>query len=673
MRSKKRISKKVFKELAAKNVKKSAKDYFIYFFTLTFAVCLFYTFNSIKDQFEILGIPDTFNYLAASQGAIAAVSVVSCMIIGFLVSYANRFLMKRRKKEFGVYFTLGMDRRDVGRLLMKETMKIGSAALLSGLLLGIGTSQVLSMITARISGAGLGSYSFIFSFGAAMAAVIFFGLTFAFVHFFNVRELKKMELIDLLYADRKNEEVPESKKRDVLLGILSILLFVSAFLLIFCLSETKFLEALTAGAALAAAGTVLFFISAAGIAADIMKKRKGFYYRKLHIFDVNQLGSRIKTAGISIAVVSILMYLSVSVMGIGMGLGQSAIIKKDKTAPYDISVEYYYFGDSTDDEMNGMSVLEKLEQQGAALPQYLESSADLTMYEQENLTESSLFAICTENTKVRRNFEDPPVLLLGADDYNKVRELLKLEPITLGENEYAFTYNEPDAKDLLSEYAGKQKEPLEIGGKELTLKEGGIYETTLYNSNIFGDIGTLVVPQKTAETGTPYLKVNNGMFKGNANIAYEEATADLNKAKNFIYISQKDINVEIMSDQLTSSYVGIYLGIIFLVTAGAVLALQQLTQSAENEKRYALLSKMGAGEKLMRKSLMTQMKVYFGLPFSLAALNAAFTMAGAYRNIPYLTKGEAFQNIFFAAGLSIVIYAVYFMTTYSGSKRILKL
>lgn len=673
MRSKKRISKKVFKELAAKNVKKSAKDYFIYFFTLTFAVCLFYTFNSIKDQFEILGIPDTFNYLAASQGAIAAVSVVSCMIIGFLVSYANRFLMKRRKKEFGVYFTLGMDRRDVGRLLMKETMKIGSAALLSGLLLGIGTSQVLSMITARISGAGLGSYSFIFSFGAAVAAVIFFGLTFAFVHFFNVRELKKMELIDLLYADRKNEEVPESKKRDVLLGILSILLFVSAFLLIFCLSETKFLEALTAGVALAAAGTVLFFISAAGIAADIMKKRKGFYYRKLHIFDVNQLGSRIKSAGISIAVVSILMYLSVSVMGIGMGLGQSAIIKKDKTAPYDISVEYYYFGDSTDDEMNGMSVLEKLEQQGAALPQYLESSADLTMYEQENLTESSLFAICTENTKVRRNFEDPPVLLLGADDYNKVRELLKLEPITLGENEYAFTYNEPDAKDLLSEYAGKQKEPLEIGGKELTLKEGGIYETTLYNSNIFGDIGTLVVPQKTAETGTPYLKVNNGMFKGNADIAYEEATADLNKAKNFIYISQKDINVEIMSDQLTSSYVGIYLGIIFLVTAGAVLALQQLTQSAENEKRYALLSKMGAGEKLMRKSLMTQMKVYFGLPFSLAALNAAFTMAGAYRNIPYLTKGEAFQNIFFAAGLSIVIYAVYFMTTYSGSKRILKL
>ena len=654
-------------------MKKSAKDYFIYFFTLTFAVCLFYTFNSIKDQFEILGIPDTFNYLAASQGAIAAVSVVSCMIIGFLVSYANRFLMKRRKKEFGVYFTLGMDRRDVGRLLMKETMKIGSAALLSGLLLGIGTSQVLSMITARISGAGLGSYSFIFSFGAAVAAVIFFGLTFAFVHFFNVRELKKMELIDLLYADRKNEEVPESKKRDALLGILSILLFVSAFLLIFCLSETKFLEALTAGAALAAAGTVLFFISAAGIAADIMKKRKGFYYRKLHIFDVNQLGSRIKTAGISIAVVSILMYLSVSVMGIGMGLGQSAIIKKDKTAPYDISVEYYYFGDSTDDEMNGMSVLEKLEQQGAALPQYLESSADLTMYEQENLTESSLFAICTENTKVRRNFEDPPVLLLGADDYNKVRELLKLEPITLGENEYAFTYNEPDAKDLLSEYAGKQKEPLEIGGKELTLKEGGIYETTLYNSNIFGDIGTLVVPQKTAETGTPYLKVNNGMFKGNADIAYEEATADLNKAKNFIYISQKDINVEIMSDQLTSSYVGIYLGIIFLVTAGAVLALQQLTQSAENEKRYALLSKMGAGEKLMRKSLMTQMKVYFGLPFSLAALNAAFTMAGAYRNIPYLTKGEAFQNIFFAAGLSIVIYAVYFMTTYSGSKRILKL
>ena len=184
---KRKMSKKVFRQLARKNVKKSAKDYFIYFFTLTFAVCLFYMFNSIGAQFEAFQIPDTLNYLSAAQGAMVGISVIVCGIIGFLVVYANRFMMKRRKREFGIYSVLGMENKDIRKILMKENILIGSTSLISGIALGILASQALTMITGKIAGIALTGFTFVFSINSLIAAVLFFGVTFFFVHLFNIR------------------------------------------------------------------------------------------------------------------------------------------------------------------------------------------------------------------------------------------------------------------------------------------------------------------------------------------------------------------------------------------------------------------------------------------------------------------------------------------------------
>lgn len=672
---KRRISKKVFRQLASKNVRKSAKDYFIYFFTLTFAVCLFYTFNSIGAQFAAFDIPDTLNYLSAAQGAMAGVSVLVCAIIGFLVVYANRFLMKRRKKEFGIYSILGMERRDISRILMKETVLIGGFSLIAGLVLGVLASQGLTMITSKIAGVGLASYSFIFSPGAMAASVIFFGLIFLFVHIFNVREMKKMKLIDLLYADRKNEEIPEEKKSALLKGILSIMFIIGGYLLIHFLSDRDLFKILGAGSTMIGIGTILLFFSIAGVLIKFLKNRKKFYYKGLNLFVVNQLGSRMKSTGFSVAVVCILMYLSVSIMGIGMGLGQSSMSLIGKTAPYDLSVEYYFDGKGGNDaavEQSGIK--NELEAKNAKLSSYIGESEEINFYVSENLNMQELFGKSAQgNQKMQKLYKTGNVWYVGLDEYNKLRTFQGKDAISLGDDEYAITYNEPEAKAVLVKFEEQGDTTLSIGNSNLNMKEGGIYSATLYNMNVLSDIATIVVPQKVTEGQKPYMRIMDANYEGNASDAYHALLDDMLKVKGFDYSSQKDIQIQIMSDKLMATYIGGYLGITFLVTAGAVLALQQLTQSADNKKRYNLLYKMGAGEKAMKKSLMTQMLFYFGLPFLVAVIHSGFIMAGVYRTIPYLTGADIARNILLASGLAVVLYGIYFITTYSGSKRILKL
>ena len=137
---------------------------------------------------------------------------------------------------------------------------------------------------------------------------------------------------------------------------------------------------------------------------------------------------------------------------------------------------------------------------------------------------------------------------------------------------------------MLKTYERHHKSPVEVGGTPLTMKKGGLYKATLNDRNVLINPGMLIVPQELAEKSEPYMSVLNGMFSGDKKAGYDAYVDDMAKIKEFDYVSQKDVQVEIISNKLISSYIGSYLGITFLVTAGAVLALQQLSQSADNKK-----------------------------------------------------------------------------------------
>ena len=655
-------SKEIFHELALKNVKQNARDYQIYFLTLTLAVALFYTFNSIEAQFLSLGIPDSLSYLSFSSGMMAGVSVLICMIMGFLIVYANRFMLKRRKKEMGIYMTLGMEQKDIGALLWKETCIIGGASLISGLVLGIVLSQGLSLITAKIIGAGLEHFQFVLSMRSVISSILFFGVMFYVVYRRNLREIRKMQLIDLINAHKKNEKSYGGKAGDLLLFIGAVICLAAGYFAISWGTDLNFFRWLLIGIGLIIVGTLLFCISAAGFFVKLCRINKSYYYRRLNLFVVNQLGSRLKNAGLSIGVVSILICLSITSMALGLGIGKYIINGVERMAPYDISIRMHVT--ETEGHPDAFSVEQILEQKGFDLSDFVAESVPFNVYSAKGIT-NTIFGK-TDDSK-----REYPLSILSVNDYNKLLALQGVAPIMLDDGNYAINYNGDEAQEQVMRFVKQSSDALNINGNLLTLSNQPYYDYVYFNKNYLSDL-TLIVPGYVTETLPADWVAVCGTFKNdNTYNTLIETYREL--SFKFEFVTGTDILIEMTSTNLTVTYIGIYLGIIFLIIAGAVLALQQLSQSADNEQRYDLLRRLGTNEKDMKASLWMQLKVYFGLPFVLAAVNSGFIIGGVYTNMAYMAFWTMAQTIIFSAGLVVIIFGLYFMVTYMGSRRILKL
>lgn len=658
---KRTASKKLFHELALKNVKKSSRDYLIYFLTLTFSVALFYTFNSIEAQFRAFGIPDRLNFLSFAAGMMAGISVLVCFIVGFLVVYANRFMLRRRKREMGVYLTLGMEFEDINALLWRETGIIGGVSLAAGLVSGILLSQGLSFATARMIGADITDYHFVLSVKAAVASVLFFCLMFLLVYRINIRELRKMDLLDLLYADKKNEAVSGGKARDILFFALAAVMLVMGYTVIAAPDKKYFTQGLFQGIGFIGAGSILLCLSISSVLVKLYKNRKRYYYSRLHLFAVNQLGSRLKSAGLSIGVVSILICLSLSAMTIGLGAGKTFVSDADAAAPFDVSFE---MREEDAEALAGSSMEQILGQKGLVLTEYLKEFAELRIYSIDGIT-YDIF----DNSDSKK--ESYPVSIVGIDDYNRTLALKGIAPVTLGEQEYALNYNVAENKEKLEEFLRSGRR-LEINGDTLTPAADGLYNRTYYNTNGFADGGTLIIPQRLTEGLQMKRAIGNGSFQ-NAD-SYGKLNAGSLKLPGIImFRTHQDLRIEMMSNILTTTYIGIYLGITFLIVAGAVLALQQLSQAADNGYRYALLRKLGAGEADMHEALLMQLFIYFGIPFVLAVFNSVFIVAGVFADAEELSAWSVIRTGLLTGSLVAAVYGLYFWITCTGSRRILKL
>ena len=169
-------------KLSLKNIQKSIKDYAIYFFTLILGVAVFYVFNAIESQTVLLNVTsNTKNIIKLMTNILSGVSVFVSFVLGFLIIYASRFLVKRRNKEFGVYLTLGMGKRKVSMILFFETILIGIISLAVGLLLGTVLSQFMSLLVANMFEADMTNYAFTFSKSAMFKTFFYFGIMYVLV------------------------------------------------------------------------------------------------------------------------------------------------------------------------------------------------------------------------------------------------------------------------------------------------------------------------------------------------------------------------------------------------------------------------------------------------------------------------------------------------------------
>lgn len=649
-------------KLAFKNVSKSLRDYAIYFITLAFGVCVFYMFNSIYAQQDLMSVTEsTSEAMVALSEILSYISVFVAVILGFLIVYANNFFIKRRKKELAVYMTLGMGKRKISTILLLETSFIALVALVVGLAFGVIGSQFMSLFTAKLFEADMTEFKFVFAPDAAFKSVLYFGLIFIIVMIFNSFVISKFKLIDLLYASRKNESLKIKKTWfSVVLFVFSILCLGRAYYLILTNGMIYINSKFFASILLGIVGTLLFFFSLATILTKLVQANKPLYFKNLNIFILRQLSSKVNTNFISVSVVCIVLLLTIGIFSSGYSMQNVLSTDLKQSAAYNMSL--FKFADS---EGNDYEIYE-------LLPLEIKSSNDITEWKELNIYRGKLNEGSLDNVDLTSfAYLIDSARFITISDYNDLLKMQGEKEIPLGNDQY-YIYSKNLFTDKMANQLISKNISLEYGNASLVpLKE--IQTKNISNSE---DSLLFIVPDGFVAN----MKVDSTIL--NINCTNRESEIRLTKLIEDTLTNSKDIGIaysiskeSVYESSITSkaliSYLAIYLGIVFMITCAAILAIQQLSEATDNKERYDLLKKLGADKKMLNKALFTQIAIYFFLPLLLAIIHSIVGLTAANDVIKIMGQMDVVSSVIATAIFVIIVYGTYFAITYVSSKNII--
>ena len=666
----------MYSKIAINNVKKSFKDYTIYFLTIAFAVCIFYSFNSIESQKALLDMnKNQAEYMSLVTTLISYVSVFVSFILGGLILYANNFLIKKRKKELGIYMTLGMSKRKISKILLSETLIVGVLSLIAGLLLGLVVSQGLSLFTAKLFDVGMTEFKFIISSSAILKTVLYFALIFGVLMIFNTRIIAKYKLIDMLTAARKSEDIKIKNP------IISSIIFISGIIILgtaYYLVTKSGLNPDKLGFKLSIVfgiiGTAGFFYGIAGFLLGVIQRSKNIYLKKLNIFVTRQISSKVNTNFVSMTVISLMLFITIVLLSTGLSF--KSALEKGIVVPFDASVKLF-----TDEENKYKSMEDVFKainydfngKEPIFINGYIIDGIDANMILKDYAVGE--FKKSLDNGKHRWEYIDA----IKISDYNKIRSLYGEEPLSINDNEILVTSNFTEAKDSVKNFI-KNSPQVSIAGKEYKVANKEYLNEAVYNSELADNVLTIIVPDdfKDMTLNAAYMNMN---YKNPNDPAEEEDMNSLfdsfrrydeiydlpmiRATKSQVYEASKGLTTMIL-------YIGLYLGVVFLISSAAVLALQQLSEASDSSDRYKALKKIGATEKMINKTIFTQTVIYFAMPLILAIVSSIVGISVVNKFIALYGKPNIGPTALLTLGILVIVYGGYFYVTYAGYKSIVK-
>ena len=665
--------------LSLKNIKKSLKDYSIYFFTLVIAVAIFYVFNSLDAQESMIIMNESEHETIQSiTQVLGYVSVFVSIILGFLIIYSNNFLIKRRKKEIGLYLTLGMSKRKVSQILVFETLLVGLISLVVGLLIGVFLSQGLSVVTAKMFEADLSTYKFIFSSQALYKTILYFGIIFLLVMIFNVITLSKYKLIDLLTAGKKNEKVKFRNKYVLIISfILSICLIGYAYKLLF--DDALFMlgkEALIM-IICGSIGTLLFFFSLAGFALTIIKKIKRIYFKDLNMFNLKQINNKINTSVISTTIISLMLLLTIGILATSISLANVYNADLSQNNPADFTL---YHNNEVYDNAGLLEEKPNLDNitRNEEFKHYVKEYVKYDVYNIESINFDSLL-----NEKSKQElYEDygtlvddtTPIKVIKESAFKQLMIMFNMDVIDIDTNEYLFLAN----IETVLKYCNPAYESgntITVDNKTLTPGSDKILEIGIENYNSSGNDGIIVLSDELLENK----EIVNTILIGN----YQSEDKEETEEEFLTFLTSEGVDevlfrTKIGMEQSSASirvlmtYVGLYLGIIFAISSVTVLAIGELSSSSDNKERYKTLKQIGASNKMINKALFIQIFITFMLPLTVALIHSFFAIREISTFIEAMGNIDILNSIIITSIFIVIVYGGYFLATYLCSKSIIK-
>ena len=691
-------------KLSIKNMKKSFKDYAIYFLTLVLGVAIFYMFNSLDSQQAMLEVSQsTRDMIKLMISMLGMVSVFIAIILGFLIVYANNFLINRRKREFGIYMTLGMGRRQISQIILIETILVGIISLIVGIFIGVFGSQFMSILVAKLFEADMSEFTFVFSKDACIKTCIYFAVMYLAVMIFNTFTISRYKLINLLTAVRKNEKVKIKNP------IISILVFlISAGLLGYAyyivtggIYELNTEEKMLVPILMGIVGTIGVFWSLSGFILRIIQTRKKIYLKGTNMFVLRQLNNKINTTVVSMTVICLMLFMTISILSSSLSIQTTLDSELEEMTPVDVNLyKTANLPESYEDSYTGKMIYpteEQIEDSKHPITYTLETNG-YDMSQLKDIVEIPIYTIPewtlkyslgnyyeTAKAQFSMLMYDTPEEVIKVSDYNKIAKLYGEEQYSLNDDEYIVLCDFDNMTELRNQ-ALKENKTIKIDGKTVHAKydecKSGFIEMSASHVNT-----GIILVSDNFELKEEWKEEQ--FLAANYNAETDEEKEEMEKvltgenATLSTNLNEKGIELEGMtkisiieaSKGLATIiiFIAIYLGVIFLIASSAILALKQLTESSDNKQRYMILRKIGCDEKMINKALFRQIFIFFMLPLVLAIIHSIFGIKFILSMLATLASPEELlPSVIVTAVIIGVIYGLYFLATYIGSKNIIK-
>lgn len=663
--------------LSRKNFKKSIRDYSVYFFTLILGVAVFYIFNAIETQTAMMEVTKAkAEIIDMMNSALEAVSIFVSFILGYLIVYASRFMLKKRKKEFAVYLTLGMKKTQISGMLWIETVFMGIISLGAGLLVGIGLSQFMSLFVSKIFEADLSKFVFTVSGKAIVKSVFYFLVIYIVVMILNTWEISRARLICFLTAEKK-------KEKNILKNpILSVLIFILAWVILgyAYYNVTGNAQTLTTEVdvftqiILGIIGTFLVFWSVSGFFAAMAGKVSKVYYKGLNSFAVGEISNKLNSMVVSATIICLLLFMTVCI--ITSVFTRKAYKDKlvDELAPMDISMEKVVGEDHK-------SIEDVFEEKKISMDAFCDITEAYSFNSEEITNAAVLGNYLLENMdKYGQEYANTPVEVMKVSDYNKFAEMYNKKTYSLKENEYLIVANQESSVKLFNSGL-KENQEISFQGRTYHAKETVCQDGFMMMSYEKYNMGILLLPDEVdLSQCSQYRNYIAANYKNDSKkfrtMVDKQISNNMKHSWEATYPVVTATRSNIIDDSIGTSamyiFLGMYLGISFLLSGAAILSLKVLSDAADSKDKYEILRKLGCEERKIRAVVWKQNSMFFGLPVLVAGIHSVFGIQVCNQVLSIYGEQSILPGLTAAVILVLFFYGGYFLIAQMCSLRIIR-
>lgn len=710
-------------KLAWGNVRRAGKDYLVYLLTLTLAVTVFYAFNTISVQADLVleeaGLPELLG------GIMGGLTVFLAVVMGFLMVYANNFIMKRRKKEFGLYQVLGMSRGHVALVMALETAIVSGASLVLGIVLGIGFSQLMTFFTASLFKTQIGDFRFIFSWWALFLTVGCLVAIFFVTLVFNLRVVRRSRIADLMSAGRKNEAV---RVRNPILSAAIFGVGVACIGVAYrrLLHDGLPVEGnaadmdqfmLTTGVVVV--GTILSFFGLSGFLLKVFQGARSLYWRGLNMFTLRQLAAKVNTVSLSMALISMILFLAITSVTGGMSIASvmNSNVERGTIADYTRAVIYLgadVVNDPTREDEAPLTVAtEPIDVLGAAGTNVVDAGTEderpfnlagiLGRHVQVDVYNSCLagadrpFVTLVDIAEAvemplpkgtgSSNANTMGLQVMKESSYNRYLDFRGMDNVDLGEDGYLIICDMGASLNKIYNAALRDGVEVALGDRVLhpVAEEVDEGASVLCNATMGSNAGTIVVPDSVVDAvGLPlYQSYLIGDYK--EGLSYEETEGYVRQPRSWGSIVNPDgsesafwgmemtraQNYEsINSMNGIISYLAIYIGFVLVVACAAILTIQQLSGVADSGKNCRILSELGTPRREIMRSVLVQQAIFFVFPLIMGVAHSLVALRVVVDVVELFGHISIGGTVGVTCAIFLLCYGGYFVVTYIMSKGI---